>query len=666
MDRCAARGLTEQHYASGAAPRRSALPRLVVWTTLGAALFYGGSAAYSNVSEDYRDFFAERVPLGKWVLEHTDPSELSDEFRRLELDEKVSNAANAVRSGFGHVSDTLRDNPQVQQTREEVEKRAAELQERLGEQLAVLKTKAGDEARVVEERLAQLREESAQWLGQAKERSGDAAADVGDRAAATLEQVRDQTAAALGAADEEAKGSAGAAARGARSLAKDAKGAVKGAAGADSAGGDLPVNHESPAGYPAARERKLQAEENPRAVLRADPGAPKLPQLAPALSKLKGSEPMVAQLAGTIDELAAFVRETPSGGAAARGVLESAQADLEQLCARLDQIKQTDAKKLELQLAKQARDFEAEMARNADKAAGELSQRDKDWGEQIEELQRRQVAEFKGRLDRELEAQSAIINQRLREEVVARGVELQRKWQQQIHAKVEQERAGRLARLDELAGELRQLEEVSVANSAHLDDAYGMHALTAALRSVRSAIDGEEEGASTAAPNAYVRHTFQRQLETLRNTPKARDNPLVAAALGVIDENGAAASGVESFSTLNEWFDVRLAPRLRRVALLPEQGAGVLAYATSTLLSPLLFTRRGLVPGDDTGSIIARAEWYLGHKDLDMATREVNQLKGWAKVLASDWLDAARKRLEVDQALDLIDKEASFRSLLKT
>ena len=85
MDRCAARGLTEQHYASGAAPRRSALPRLVVWTTLGAALFYGGSAAYSNVSEDYRDFFAERVPLGKWVLEHTDPSELSDEFRRLQL-----------------------------------------------------------------------------------------------------------------------------------------------------------------------------------------------------------------------------------------------------------------------------------------------------------------------------------------------------------------------------------------------------------------------------------------------------------------------------------------------------------------------------------------------------------------------------------------------------
>ena len=35
-------------------------------------------------------------------------------------------------------------------------------------------------------------------------------------------------------------------------------------------------------------------------------------------------------------------------------------------------------------------------------------------------------------------------------------------------------------------------------------------------------------------------------------------------------------------------------------------------------------------------------------------------------MLASDWLDAARKRLEVDQALDLIDKEASFRSLLKT
>ena len=46
-------------------------------------------------------------------------------------------------------------------------------------------------------------------------------------------------------------------------------------------------------------------------------------------------------------------------------------------------------------------------------------------------------------------------------------------------------------------------------------------------------------------------------------------------------------------------------------------------------------------------SVLARAEHYLNEKDLDGAAREVNQLKGTAGVLVGDWLEAARRRLEV-------------------
>ena len=59
------------------------------------------------------------------------------------------------------------------------------------------------------------------------------------------------------------------------------------------------------------------------------------------------------------------------------------------------------------------------------------------------------------------------------------------------------------------------------------------------------------------------------------------------------------------------------------------------------------------MPGSDVLSVLARAEYYLNEKDLDSAARELNQLKGPAKVLTSDWLDAARKRLEVLQALQV-------------
>ena len=156
------------------------------------------------------------------------------------------------------------------------------------------------------------------------------------------------------------------------------------------------------------------------------------------------------------------------------------------------------------------------------------------------------------------------------------------------------------------------------------------------------------------------------ELATLSATPKAKNNDLIAEALKAVDATGTASDGIESVPTLHEWFTVRVAPRLTQVALLPEQGAGVLSYVASMVMSPLLFTRKGNVPGNDVSSIIARAEWFLERRDLDAATRELNQLRGWAKILVSDWLQAARKRLEVDQALDLVQQEASFASLLRT
>ncbi|KIY67283.1 hypothetical protein CYLTODRAFT_353529, partial [Cylindrobasidium torrendii FP15055 ss-10] len=72
----------------------------------------------------------------------------------------------------------------------------------------------------------------------------------------------------------------------------------------------------------------------------------------------------------------------------------------------------------------------------------------------------------------------------------------------------------------------------------------------------------------------------------------------------------------------------------------------------------------GLVEGSDVNSVLARTEYYLNEKDLDSATRELNQLKGTAQVLTSDWLAAARKRLEVEQALEVVHTQATLASVL--
>lgn len=604
------------------------LPRLVAYAVGGAALFYGGSVAAAKQVPAYRSFFQDHVYGGDALIKYFDTHELSDlpeELKHMDVEKQVTRAASQVRHGFQRVSDYVTHNEHVQHTREEVEKRTAELQTKLQDQLEELRAKAGEESAHLLDKAQSLAGKS---YSEAREHMNKAVDDA-------REHIEHATANLTGHPVTEK--------------------VVKATTGIQPPPG--------PPEYGATyRERKLVAPtDNHGARLRPDPSAPVLPRLTTSVKKMSSSEPVIAQLASTIDELTAFVKETPHSGALARGVLESAEADLAQLSKRLDEIKASDAAKLEKQLAKQAETYEDELKKAAEKATNEQGQRDKDWAAQVSRLQDEQAAQFKTRLAKELETQSEIIDQRLKEEVIARGIELQRKWTSEIKAQVERERAGRLARLDELAKDLHQVEELSKVNAQTLDDNIGVHALNGAVRVLRSAIDGEN-----AAESAYTRRTFANELAGLRAARKAQDNDVIASALHAIEQNGAAEAGVESLPTLHEWFSTRVAPRLTSVALMPEQGAGVLSYVASYLMSPFLFVRKGNVPGSDVASTVARADWFLERRDLDSATRELNQLRGWAKILVSDWLTAARLRLEVDQALDMIDKEAAFASMLHT
>jgi len=81
------------------------------------------------------------------------------------------------------------------------------------------------------------------------------------------------------------------------------------------------------------------------------------------------------------------------------------------------------------------------------------------------------------------------------------------------------------------------------------------------------------------------------------------------------------------------------------------------------VLSKLMFKKNGLAQGNDVESILAKTETYLEESNVDSAAREMNQLSGWARTLANDWLREARLVLEVQQALDVIAAEARVQSL---
>ena len=229
----------------------------------------------------------------------------------------------------------------------------------------------------------------------------------------------------------------------------------------------------------------------------------------------------------------------------------------------------------------------------------------------------------------------------MKEEVIAQGIELQRRWIREIKVRVEEERGGRLAKLDELAANIKKLERIALDNSSYLDENIRIHRLWSALRVLNDTVESP------------VRKPFREELRVLRHIAAAKDDPVVVTALETLEATDVPDVGVEPFADLATWFSTSVAPRVARVALVPDQNAGVLSHLASHLFSSFRFKREGLVKGSDVLSVLARAEYYMNEKDLDSAARELNQLQGTAKILLSDWLEAARRRLEVLQALQV-------------
>lgn len=226
-------------------------------------------------------------------------------------------------------------------------------------------------------------------------------------------------------------------------------------------GPPLPIGFEPAPGYELARPPPA-----PKGDLKpATPPPAPLPLVAPAVKSLASNEPILGQLAATIDNLAKFVEaKTDDISGNATSVLVKAQDDIEQLAKRLEKIKAEETAKLEKSLKTQASEYSSLLLAAEKDLVERLDTQEEDWKKAFDEERRHLVSAYKEKLDKELETQHEIINQRLKEEVIAQGIELQRRWVREIKVRVEQERGGRLAKLEELEGGIRKLEKVTKEN----------------------------------------------------------------------------------------------------------------------------------------------------------------------------------------------------------
>lgn len=169
----------------------------------------------------------------------------------------------------------------------------------------------------------------------------------------------------------------------------------------------LPVGFEPPPGY------KRPAPPKPPPAPKAEPPAlPALPLVAPVVSELSASEPIIVHLATTIDDLASYLKSNPSAASHAKDVLESAKSDLTSLVDRIEKVKEEERVQLEQKMDEQTREYSLKMMELDMEAQDKLDGQEETFRKFYDEEQMRFAQIYREKLEQELATQTEIINER--------------------------------------------------------------------------------------------------------------------------------------------------------------------------------------------------------------------------------------------------------------
>jgi MICOS complex subunit MIC60 len=359
-------------------------------------------------------------------------------------------------------------------------------------------------------------------------------------------------------------------------------------------------------------------------------------------------EPVVQSLVKMLNDIITVVNADNADDRFS-ATIGKAKNELEKVGSQIRDLKSQVEKDAAAKVSAQVNEFEAAAQELVGRVERAMEAQESQWRQEFEDELKRIHEIYDKRSKTELEREKLINDQKLQNQLLEQAIDLKHQFAKQVKESVENERSGRLGKLDQLSSAVRELEKLTTGWNDVVDTNLRTQQLHVAVEAVRASLNDSEH------PRPFV-----RELVALREI--ASNDEVVNAAIASINPS-AYQRGVSSPSQLIDRFR-RVASEVRKASLLPDD-AGVASHASSWVLSKVMFKKEGLAAGDDVESILTRTQTYLEEGDLDRATRELNGLTGWAKTLSRDWLAEARKVLEVQQALDVsISHEALGSSIV--
>ncbi|OMP81666.1 Formation of crista junctions protein 1 [Diplodia seriata] len=363
------------------------------------------------------------------------------------------------------------------------------------------------------------------------------------------------------------------------------------------------------------------------------------------------TEPVVQDVVKIINDIITVVN-ADNAGSKYDSTISKAKGELTKVINDIQTMKAVAEKQSEDKIKNLHTEFDAGAKELVSRIEAEMQGQEARWKDEFEAEREKLAQTYQSKLRAELDASQKVYDQKLKNELLEQAIALNRQFANSVHERVEQERQGRLAKLNELSDAVSELEKLTAEWNSVIDSNLRTQHMLVAVEAARNAVEKADQ------PRPFV-----EELAALKEV--AAEDPVVNAAIASITPT-AYQKGVPTPSQLIDRFR-RVASEVRKAALLPED-AGVASHAASLVLSKVMFKKggdgQGLPVGNDVESVLTRTEMLLEEGNIDAAAREMNGLSGWAKVLARDWLGDARRVLEVRQALDVLSTEARLQSLL--
>jgi len=555
------------------------LRNYVLTISILGTLAFGGGVWYSRVNDNFHDFFTEYVPYGERAVLYLEESDFRKRFPN------VTNRITSHRDG----------GPQVK-----------------------IPASSGASWRV---------------------------ADSGEPAGRQSSAIRKVEAAQDAAAkNPEAKNPEGVKKEGAKPVAQPPKPTPEPEKAPSAVSGPVPVTATSALPAPGAAVAPKTVEPTPETQKAPVWKAPEVdePSRFPPASPIDplavndATEPVVQDLVHMLNDIIYVVN---ADGANDRygATIDKAKNELNKVGRKINDLKAA----VEAQAAKEVKarvdDFDKAANDLVSRVEAAMASQEANWRREFEEEMKRVKASYDEKVKVVIERQKQVDEEKAKNRLLEQAIEMQKQFAEEIKARVEAERDGRLGKLNELSSAVSELERLTTGWNDVVDTNLRTQQLHVAVEAVKASLE------DAAHPRPFI-----KELVALKEI--AADDAVVNAAIASINPS-AYQRGISTPAELIDRFR-RVATEVRKASLLPDD-AGVASHASSLVLSKLMFKKQGLADGDDVESILTRTQTYLEEGDLDNAAREMNGLSGWAKTLSRDWLGEVRKVLEVQQALEV-------------